>query len=554
MTNFDYVELPKPKVSGFDLSYSNKLTMDIGDLVPVYKQEVLPGDEFKVGANFMCRFAPLANPIYTKLDAQIHYFFVPNRLLWNGGTRGNNWETFITGGRDGNETPTPTYIKLSDIIYDMAGEANGDDSLGGMQSLHDYLGIPLFLGGDSDDIQQAESVKINALPYLAYAKIYDDWFRDVNLTNSIFDTYEQLTDGGLIGDRDTPQYNTVTTIKRRAWSKDYFTSALPWAQRGEEVRIPVGTTKFNYIAKLPNSQYPQINPLIKGVGSSEVYYAGTTSKFDVPNNVGTGGIYSPNIQLNAEALGTIRELRNASALQLWLEKNAVGGARYIEQLLAHFGVFNEDAKLQRAQYLGSVKSPVVISEVQSNAATAEGELGELAGKAVSYANDFAFDEKFTEHGWILGIMSIKPEASYAEGIHRSLTHRNEKLDYAFPEFAEIGLQEINNSEIYGRSITANDGVFEGTFGYGERYGEYKTNTNEIHGYFKDGEDTRSQYNMTRFFGTTPELNTNFVQIFEQDLNNPFTDQSVNAGNIWVDVYNDVKAIRPLPKHSIPLFN
>ena len=545
MTNFDYVELPKPKVSGFDLSYSNKLTMDIGDLVPVYKQEVLPGDEFKVGANFMCRFAPLANPIYTKLDAQIHYFFVPNRLLWNGGTRGNNWETFITGGRDGNETPTPPYIKLSDIIYDMAGEANGDDSLGGMQSLHDYLGIPLFLGADSDDIQQAESVKINALPYLAYAKIYDDWFRDVNLTNSIFDTYEELTDGGLIG-RDTPQYNTVTTIKRRAWSKDYFTSALPWAQRGEEVRIPVGDS-FRYLV---DSRQAGATSLIKGV------YQVTVN--DVKGNPvgvpGNGAGNTTNISLNAEALGTIRELRNASALQLWLEKNAVGGARYIEQLLAHFGVFNEDAKLQRAQYLGSVKSPVVISEVQSNAATAEGELGELAGKAVSYANDFAFDEKFTEHGWILGIMSIKPEASYAEGIHRSLTHRNEKLDYAFPEFAEIGLQEINNSEIYGRSITANDGVFEGTFGYGERYGEYKTNTNEIHGYFKDGEDTRSQYNMTRFFGTTPELNTNFVQIFEQDLNNPFTDQSVNAGNIWVDVYNDVKAIRPLPKHSIPLFN
>lgn len=546
MANYDYVEIPKPKVSGFDLSYSNKLTMDIGELVPVFKQEVLPGDEFKVNSNFMVRFAPLANPIYTKLDAQIHYFFVPNRILWDGSTRGNDWQTFITGGKDGTETPTPPHFYLQDLIGNQSlGSTAGD--LKGQQSLSDYMGIPLFSKDDLNNVNASvRTIAINAFPFLAYQKIYDDWFRDQNLTSSLFDTYPAMLDGGAITSNN-PSTATIfpelIRMRRRAWKKDYFTSALPWAQRGPEVRIPVNTqTNFTLLVDGNNSF--SNNSLIKGA------YKGTvtgvdSSTFDAPSNGGS------NIRLNDTALGTIRELRQASALQSWLERNAVGGGRYIEQLLSHFGVFAEDGRLQRAEYLGSVKAPVVISEIQSNAATADAELGELAGKAVSYGNDFAFSEKFKEHGWIIGVMSVMPDASYCQGINRALTHRQTKLDYAFPEFAEIGLQEIENSEIFLDSTSSGN---TDTFGYNERYGEYKSNYNEIHGFFKDESDTRSQYNMTRFFDSTPVLNTSFVEVDEGDLNPPFVDTSVNAGNLWVDVWNDVKAVRPLPKNSIPLFN
>lgn len=544
MANFDYVEIPKPKVSGFDLSYSNKFTMDIGDLVPVYKQEVLPGDEFKVNSNFLVRFAPLANPIYTKIDAQIHYFFVPNRLLWQEKTQGNGWENFITGGKDGTAAPTPPYFKLSVLYNQMRANDTGNTGATacfGRQSLADYLGIPLITNADAtgSTFNKYADVKINALPFLAYTKIYDDWFRDANLTNSIFEYYPNITNGGDL----STQTSTITAIKKRSWSKDYFTSALPWAQRGPEVHIPVGSTLYTNIVSNNSS-----GSLIKG-GFSVSVTDTSNSNAAVVGNAGTNGA---SIRLNETALGTIRELRQASALQSWLERNAIGGGRYIEQLLSHFGVYSDDARLQRAEYLGSVKAPVVISEIQSNAATSDAELGELAGKGVSYGNGFAFDEKFKEHGWIIGVMSVKPEASYCQGIDRALTHRMTKLDYAFPEFAEIGLQEIENSEIYGKSFLTDEGT--DTFGYQERYGEYKMNYNQIHGYFADANDTRSQYNMTRFFEQTPDLNSSFIEIDERDLNSPFVDTTTDAGNLWVEVYNDVKAVRPLPKHSIPLFN
>lgn len=522
MTNYDYVEVPKPKESGFDLSYSNKLTMDFGDMVPVFKSEVLPGDEFKVKSQFMVRMAPLANPIFTKINAQIHYFFVPNRILWND-SKNNSWETFITGGKDGLQTPVPPYMNL-DVLYQHGGadEANAR----GAQTLADYLGVPLkpddYISTDYD----YRGIKINMLPFLAYQKIYDDWFRDANVTNSMFDRYEgDWTAGGDISHSNSEYYFTacreLLKLRKRSWKKDYFTSALPWAQRGTEVHIPVGQ-KFSYIDSMEEATG------------------------EVDGVIVDDGKY----QLNPLSLGTIRDLRNASALQLWLEKNAIGGGRYIEQLLAHFGVYSDDARMQRAEYLGSVSSPVVISEVQSNAETEEAPLGKLGGKGVSYGNDFAFKEKFKEHGWIIGIMTIMPEATYAQGLHRSLSCRNEKLDYAFPEFAEIGLQEIRNDELF---VTEDTLLNESPFGYNDRYGEYKSNYNEVHGLFKDEQETLSQYNMTRFYGDVPELSASFLEVRETDITSPFVDTTKNAGNLWVDIWNDVKAVRSLPKNSLPLF-
>ena len=190
MTNFDYVEVLKPKESGFDLSYSNKFTMDMGDMVPCLVQEVLPNDEFKAKSQFMVRMAPLANPIYTKLNASVHYFFVPNRILWDGG-KDNNWEAFITGGKDGTLEPVSPYIRLQDMynVFDMeVDSADGE----GAQTLMDYIGVPAQGEG-----QNYLNTWINALPFLAYQKIYDDWFRDANVTNSLFDTYDDSwTSGG----------------------------------------------------------------------------------------------------------------------------------------------------------------------------------------------------------------------------------------------------------------------------------------------------------------------------------------------------------------------
>lgn len=512
MSNYDYVDVLAPKESGFDLSYSNKFTMDMGDLVPCFVQEVIPGDEFKAKAQFMVRMAPLANPIFTKLNAKIEYFFVPNRLLWDGG-KDNSWESFITGGKDGTLEPVAPYMSLGDLYAVNDDAVDGADNKGA-QTLSDYLGIPAYNDniGSTDEISD---FRINMLPFLAYQKIYDDWYRDANITNSYFDTHEDvwLNGGNLYTGENQTTYDLLR-LRKRAWRKDYFTSALPWAQRGEEVHIPSGTLTGN------------------------LYGAGTE-----------GAVVQMTPTTGQSVLGaTIRDLRNANALQLWLEKNAIGGARYIEQILAHFGVRPSDGRLQRAQYLGSSTSPVVISEVQSNASTEDEPLGKLGGKGVSYGNEFAFKDKFKEHGWIIGLMSIVPEASYCQGLNRSLTHRNDKLDYAFPEFAELGLQEINTSELY---FYDNEHL-ETVFGYQERFGEYKSNYNQVHGLFRNPEQTLAQYNMTRFYDNIPELSKEFIEINEADITSPFVDTTVNSGNFWVDLYNDIKAVRPLPKNSIPL--
>lgn len=545
MSNYDYVEVPKPKESGFDLSYPNKFTMDFGDMVPCFSQEVLPGDEFKVNSQFMVRMAPLANPIFTKINAQIHYFFVPNRLLWDGG-KDNDWQSFITGGKDGTLTPTPPYMLLSDIAS--LSKTNTDLNAAndrGAQTLADYLGVPFTPNSDGSIPESWSSIKVNMLPFLAYQKIYDDWFRDANVTNSLFDSYESpWLYGGKIGTSEEtstlPSTLELLKLRKRSWKKDYFTSALPWAQRGEEVHIPVGS-KFSVVGSFVNGTQI-VNPssaLLIGVNSNTT---GVVAQVKAASADG--------IQLNPLSLGTIRDLRNASALQLWLEKNAVGGARYIEQLLAHFGVYSDDARMQRAEYLGSAKSPIVISEIQQTSeTTADSPLGKLGGKGIGYGNDFVFKDTFKEHGWIIGIMTIMPEATYAQGIHRSLTHRMSKLDYAFPEFAELGLQEIDNSEIYlGDGTEATD-----TFGYNDRYAEYKSNYGQVHGFFKDENETLAQYNMTRFYGTTPELSSNFLEVNESQITSPFVDTDENRGNLWVDLWNDVKAVRPLPKNSLPLF-
>lgn len=531
MADFNYVELQAPKESGFDLSYTNKFTCDFGDLVPCLVQECLPGDEFQLKENYMVRMAPLANPIFTKVDAQVHYFFVPNRILWDGPTKFDNWETFITGGPNGDKTPTPPHATALNMYNDAVIQTRA-------QSLCDYLGMPIKTQERAQILESAESdgymsPYVNLLPFMAYQKIYDDWYRDPNLTESIYDTYSvddisSLTHGGTYN--DTQALSVLTTMRKRAFAKDYFTSALPWSQRGEDVHIPSGT----------------ISGKIRNAGGTDDTYVLHDEKVAITP---TGG--------DTTALGaTIRDLRNASRLQLWLEKNALGGGRYIEQMLSHFGTYSDDARLQRAEYLGSVKSPVVISEIQGTATTDKSELGELAGKGTSYANDFAFDYKCKEHGWIIGIFSVLPELSYSQGLPRYLMNRNEKLDYAFPEFAEIGMQEVDNGEVNMVATINRDeyGTGDNVFGYQERYMEYKCNINQIHGKFADPDDTLSQFNITRFYDDDEavDLNANFVECYEGNLQSPFVNTATNSGNLWVDMFHDFKAIRPLPKTTIPL--
>lgn len=491
---FETVNMKKPRRSAFDLSHEKKLSFNMGELIPSLLQEVVPGDHFKGKTETMVRMAPLIAPIMHRVNVFVHYFFVPNRIVWN------EWEDFITGGKDGTTAPVMPTIDFT--ASQVAGK------------LPDYLGLPQ---------SSNNPINVNALPFWAYRKIFEDYYMDLNL-------------------QDPPTYNTDgaanSAILNRAWEKDYFTSALPWPQRGPDVDMPVDGSF--------SPQYWDTSKVVrtdgtKGVGGN--LGADDNIGIDADLTMGGTGLDSriENLQdpQTVDGLGvTIRQLRESSALQRWLEKQARGGSRYIETILSHFGVKSSDQRLQRAEYLGGGKSPIVISEVLNTSNTAEAPQGAMAGHGISTGVTNEFNYKVEEHGYIMGIMSILPRTAYQDGIPRTFSRRD-KTDYYWPEFANLGEQEVLNKEIY-----ANNALPDGTFGYQQRYAEYKYAMDTVHGDFRS---TLDFWHMGRQFATSPALNGPFIKA------NP-TDRifAVSTGDkIWAQIYNEIKAKRPMPYFSNP---
>ena len=387
---FETVSQSKPKYSAFDLSYSHKLSCNMGELIPVYLQEILPGDQFKVSTEIMARLAPTIAPIMHKVNIYLHYFFVPNRIVWD------EWEDFITGGRLGTTTPTMPTITWS---------GNGAATLEG--ALGDYFGLPTTSAAGT------ATVDVTQLPFRAYTKIWNDYYRDQNLT----------------AEADITVLAQLRDIRQRAWEKDYFTSALPFAQRGTAASIPV---TFDYLDE------------------SEVYeFDGTGASPPLNINLGiltANGVDARLENLDATAVDfNVNDLRTASAIQRWLETQATHGARYTETLEAHFNVKSDDARLQRAEYLGGGRQPLVVSEVLNTSDTANAPQGNMSGHAISVGQANSFKKFFKEHGWVLGIMSILPDTAYSQGIGRQWT-RSTKEDYYWPEFANLGEQAITNKD------------------------------------------------------------------------------------------------------------
>lgn len=494
MSIFSSVPVKKVKKTKFDLSHEKKLSMKMGKLYPVLVQEILPSDSFRVNSQVFLRFAPLIAPVMERFYCNIHYFFVPNRLVWE------DWEDFITGGEDG--TLTPSVPKISVSSTTQAQYATG--------TLADYLGIPDPEGSLSNAFSASQ------LPFRAYTLIYNEYYRDQNLEDEIDIT-------------DTTQQ---ATLRSRAWKKDYFTSALPFAQRGQEVTLPFNDINYSITSSvIRQDSNPADGPLAAATGVLQD---------------GTSGARIENI----ESIGapTINELRKAYRLQEWLENNARGGARYIEQIMSHFNQRSSDSRLQRPEYLGGGKTDVVISEVLNTAGylsdtgDAGGYQGRMAGHAVSLGKTNSFKRKFEEHGFVLGLMSVMSYPTYFQGLHR-MWQRYDKLDYAWPEFANLGEQEILNQELFIGTTTANR---EDVFGYTPRYSEYKYHANSIHGDFKT---TLSFWNYAQKFNSRPALNTDFIQ-WTND-NRIFNVDDQERDNVYAQVKHNISAIRPLPYFGVP---
>lgn len=512
--------MPRPQTNTFDLSHDRKFSGKIGELMPITVMEAVPGDKFNIKATNLTRFAPLITPIMHQASVYCHFFFVPNRILWS------NWEDFISGGEDGLSDPTFPTINITTSTN---GYAVG--------SLADYLGLPTG--------QQLSN--ISAMPFAAYQKIYDDYYRDENLIDKVDMTLSDGTQSGA----DTIE---LGTIRKRAWQHDYFTSALPWTQRGPEATIPLGTTAPILYDNVGSSG-TNIRNHATGASITNMTFDGVAAfktnsngwlNADVPSNVDVDIDSSTNYKadLSQATASSINDLRRAFRLQEWLERNARGGARYIEIIMAHFGVRSSDARLQRPEFLGGSATPITISEVLQTSATNTEPTpqGNMAGHGVSVGSSNYVSYKCEEHGYIIGIMSVMPKTAYQQGIPKHFK-KLDKFDYYWPSFANIGEQPILNEELYHQ----NNPTDAETFGYTPRYAEYKYIPSTVHGEFRTSLDF---WHMGRIFGSKPTLNQDFIECNADDVERVF---SVPSGeeHLYVYLHNEVKATRLMPYFGTP---
>lgn len=523
---FDEVELRKPQRSTFDLSHEKRVSGRIGRLIPILCTETMPNDTFHGSSEVLVKLAPMIAPIYHRLNLYVHYFFVPNRLLWK------DWEPFITGGAQGEfvtTPPVPPYYNVNLML--LAGASLLDKG-----SIADYFGVPNI--PDAAAAAWNAGQTIDAMPFAAYFRIYNDYYRDRNYyadSNYLPMASGQNTVYGLAG------------FRQRCWEHDYFTSALPWTQRGSQVLMPIagsvtpGTFRTGDIRKTVDSSLASTGPLKSTLGQEQVN-ASENVYHDV---IGTGTISSSTI--------TINDLRRAVRLQEWLERNALAGSRYNESIMAHFGRKTSDSRLQRAEYIGGGKAVIQISEVMTTAFSTDSTPKLIppanpAGRGSTYANTNGFHYNCEEHGFIIGILSCMPTSAYMQGLPRMFQNRNTFLDYPWPSFAHLGEQPVYNNEIYMNpaSVPGNR-ASQPLFGYQSRYADWKYIPSSSHGDFRT---TLDVWHLTRKFASQPVLSQAFVE-FEDALQNRVFNVA-NVDTLWMYIYNKISAKRSLPYFGTPL--
>ncbi len=546
---FNSIRMKRPRRNAFNLSYESKLTLNMGELVPIMCMPVVPGDKFRVKTESLVRLAPLVAPMMHRVNVFTHYFFVPNRLVWN------QWEDFITKGADGEDIPVLPSFRLSpDLVSSNPSQLFGDGTL------WDYLGLPSLkgIGGaefpnpSPNGVSVPQNYRVSSLPFRAYQLIYNEYYRDQNLT-------EPVDISLLSGFEDTLHALNLLQLRRRAWEKDYFTSALPWLQRGPEVSVPIqgsgDTLDVKYFGNTGKNQLwmdSNRRDFENGVAYDSVFSAENSVKAARLVAV-NGGVnnrapeLNPNgtLKVRVDEMGiNINDLRTSSALQRWFERNARGGSRYIEQILSHFGVRSSDARLQRPQFLGGGRMPISVSEVLQTSSTDEtSPQANMAGHGISAGINNGFKHYFEEHGYIIGIMSITPRSGYQQGVPRDFT-KFDNMDFYFPEFAHLSEQEIKNQELF---VSEDTEYNNGTFGYTPRYAEYKYHQSEAHGDFRGN---LSFWHLNRIFEDKPNLNTTFVEC--KPSNRVFATSETEDDKFWVQMYQDVKALRLMPKYGTPM--
>jgi len=538
------VQLQSPQSSMFDLSHEKRVTCNMGQLIPINIQEAIPRDKFRGNAEILLRLAPLLAPIYDQVILYVHNYFVPNRLIWE------DWEEFITGGRlgvgiDPVTAPVPPYFDVEELLEQ-----------GQLQKtqLWDYMNIPpisLTTNVPPGPYTPAdwEGIEIDAMPLLAYQRCWYDYYRDRNFVSD--DVIDFPLPSGLMDATDPELYQ----VRNRDYLKDYFTASLPSTQRGVEVLMPLaGTGNVTYlptsIVKEGDGDLPGTNQIL--MANQTTGMLGMTNGPGVGTNTGSRIENIDEVELTASSV-SINDFRSAYALQVWLERNEIGGSRYTESIQAHFDVRPQDSRLQRAEYIGGGRINVKISEVVSTAYSQNQDddtiaQGNLAGHGVTYGTANGYRYFCPEHGFIVSIMSIMPRPSYQQGLPR-MFRRKTFLDYPWPTFAKLGEQPVWKWELFMSPETMaeeEDGSYE-LFGYQSRYAEWKQAMSTNNGDFRD---TLLFWSLTRTFEDAPELGTTFLDSVSGDNNRIFAVQSATQ-NYWLYISNSVTVVRALPYFATP---
>lgn len=503
-------EIPR---SSFDRSHGYKTTFDAGLLVPIFVDEVLPGDTFSLN---MTGFARLSTPLHPYMDnayVNSFFFFVPNRLVWD------NWQKF--NGEQKNPGDSTDYLLPQVLAPDPNGWAVG--------SIGDYFGLPV----------NVSNVPASALYFRAYNLIWNEWFRDQNLQSS-----------APVPTGDGPDVAATYGLLRRGKRHDYFTSSLPWPQKGESVSIPLGTSAPIY--GNPAFDTPLFN--VAGTGESSLRVDQNVANVKVaglPSATGNLTWSNPALvaDLSEATAATINQLRQAFQVQKLYERDARGGTRYTEIIRAHFGVTSPDARLQRPEYLGGGQSPVNVHQVEQSSASAYGAaastpLGNLAAFGTAIMSNHGFSKSFTEHGVIIGMICVRADLNYQRSMNRMWSRRS-RFDFYWPALSHIGEQAVLSKEIYTDGSAADESVW----GYQERYAEYRYKPSQITGQMRsEYPESLDTWHLAQDFETRPLLNSAFIQ-----ENPPFARVvAVPTEPTFIgDFYFQLRCARPMPVYGVP---
>ena len=536
--------------SRFDRTSTVKTSFNVGDLVPFYIDEVLPGDTFDVSTAKVVRMQPMVAPPMDDLFLDTYYFFVPNRLVWD------HWTNLM-----GENDTTSWYPTVDYSVPQLISPVNVGWNIG---TIADYFGIPTGVPG----------LHVNALPFRAYAKIVNDWFRDENLVDpAVLTTGDATTQGSNgIGLSD---YEKGGKPFVAAKLHDYFSSCLPEPQKGNPVTVPVANVSVPIDIPVTTS-----NTMLDGLGlntpamvlmngpmlsgGQKGYISATGTDFSLEQDVAEDAVRSisatmePFMPANLRAVGnaigsgfatSINELRMAFQMQKLLERDARGGTRYIEMIKSHFGVTSPDARLQRSEYLGGNRIRINVNQIVQQSATVSGSTpqGNPVGLSVTHDNADSFTRSFTEHGFVIGVMVARYPHTYQQGLERFWS-RKTRFDYYFPVFANIGEQAVLNKEIYATGTDSDNKAF----GYQEAWADYRYKPSRVSGEMRSAA-TKSLdvWHFADYYEKLPTLSPDWIQEDKKNVDRVLAVTSAVSNQLWADIVINNRTSRPMPLYSVP---